>query len=99
MDKLIFQYYFNTEVIPRLIKLSLVYAPLEKYNTYEYDESETLFMKEILEAVKSLSQYFEFDINELVKITGLPITKLWAAIGATLPEPEDPEPDDKQKKG
>ena len=71
------------------------YAPLEKYNTYEYDESETLSMKEILEAVKSLSQYFEFDINELVKITGLPITKLRAAIGATLPEPE---PDGKQKK-
>ncbi len=98
VDKLIFQYYFNTEVIPRLIKLSPVYAPLEKYNTYEYDESETLSMKEILEAVKSLSQYFEFDINELVKITGLPITKLRAAIGSTLPEPEEPEPDDKQKK-
>lgn len=95
VDKLIFQYYFNTEVIPRLIKLSPVYAPLEKYNTYEYDESETLSMKEILDAVKSLSQYFEFDIKELVKITGLPITKLRAAIGSNLPEPE---PDDKQKK-
>ncbi len=98
VDKLIFQYYFNTEVIPRLIKLSPVYAPLEKYNTFEYDESETLSMKEILDAVKSLSQYFEFDIKELVKITGLPITQIKAAIGATLPEPQAPEPDDKQKK-
>ncbi|MDR1116103.1 MAG: hypothetical protein LBL33_08175 [Tannerella sp.] len=81
VDKLTFQYYFNTEVISRLVKLSSVYAPLVKYNTYTYDESETLSLKEILEAVKSLSLHYEFDVRELVKITGLPITKLKAAAG------------------
>ncbi|MDU1892746.1 MAG: phage minor head protein [Dysgonomonas sp.] len=98
VDKLIFQYYFNTEVIPRLVKLSPVYAPLAQYNNYEYDESETLSMKEILEAVKSLSQFFEFDINELKKITGLPITKLKAAISGTSPEPEEELGDNQKKK-
>lgn len=97
-DKLIFRYYFNEEVIPRLVKISPVYAPLEKYNSYEYDESETLTMKEILEAVKALSQYFEFDIKELVKITGLPITKIRSVIGVNEPEPErDPEDNSKKK--
>jgi SPP1 gp7 family putative phage head morphogenesis protein len=88
VDKLTFQYYFNTEVIPRLVKLSSVYAPLVKYNTYAYDESETLSLKEILEAVKSLSLHYEFDVRELVKITGLPITKLKAAAGQAPPEPD-----------
>jgi SPP1 gp7 family putative phage head morphogenesis protein len=50
-------------------------------------------MKEVLDAVKELSQYYEFDIKELVKITGLPITKIKAAMG--LPEPE---PGSAQKK-
>jgi hypothetical protein len=93
VDKLIFQYYFNMEVIPRLVNLSPVYEPLRRYNVFEYDESETLSMKEVLDAVKELSKYYEFDIKELVKITGLPITKIKAAMG--LPEPE---PGNTQKK-
>ncbi|WP_165025614.1 DUF935 family protein [Dysgonomonas sp. ZJ279] len=97
VDKLIFKYYFNSEVMPRLVKLSPVYAPLANL-TFEYDESETLSMKEVLEAVGTLSQYFEFNVEELVKITGLPITKLKAAIGQVPPEPEDPKTDDTQKK-
>lgn len=97
VDKLVFQYYFNTEVIPRLVKLSPVYAPLATYGTYEYDESETLSMKELLEALKSLSQYYEFDVKELVKITGLPITKIRAETGLISPEPEE-EPENNRKK-
>lgn len=87
VDKLIFQYYFNTEVKPRLVKLSSVYAPLANL-TLAYDESETLSMKELLEAVKGLSQFYEFNIDELVKVTGLPITKLRAITGQPDPEPE-----------
>jgi hypothetical protein len=97
VDKLIFQYYFNTEVIPRLVKLSPVYAPLQKYNNYEYDNSETLSIKEILEAIKALSQHYEFDVNELVKITGLPITKLKPVAGQADPQPEK-EPAKKDSK-
>lgn len=97
VDKLKFKYYFNTEVKPRLVKLSPVYAPLANL-TLEYDESETLTLKEILDAIKALAQYFEFDIEELKKITGLPITKLRAAMGQPLPEPEEPEPDNTEKK-
>ena len=90
VDKLLFKYYFNTEAKPRLVKLSPAYAPLANL-TFEYDESETLTIKEILDAVKVLAHYFEFDVKELVKITGLPITKLRAVMGQPLPEPEGPE--------
>lgn len=96
VDKLKFKYYFNTEVKPRLVKLSPAYAPLANL-TFEYDESETLTLKEILEAVKALSQFLEFDIEELKKITGLPITKLRAAIGQPPADPE-PEPGGTEKK-
>lgn len=92
VDKLIFKYYFNEEIKPRLVKLSPVYAPLENL-TFEYDESETLTMKELLEAVRDLSQYFNFDVEELKKITGLPITSIKSAIGVP-----DPEPTKEQKK-
>jgi len=92
VDKLIFKYYFNEEIKPRLVKLSPVYAPLEKL-TFEYDEAETLTMKEYIEAVKDLSIYFNFDVEELKKVTGLPITTIKTALGIT-----DPEQTEKQKK-
>lgn len=91
VDKLLFKFYFNEEVKPRLVKLSSVYAPLANL-TFEFDETETLSLKEILEAIKSLSQYYEFDIDELVRITGLPITALRKALGNTN------EPTTEQKK-
>lgn len=75
VDKLLFKFYFNEEIKPRLTKLSPVYAPLADL-TFEYDESETLTMKEIIEAVQGLSPYYEISAEELAKITGLPITKI-----------------------
>lgn len=83
VDKLLYKFYFNTEIKPRLVKLSPVYAPLANLS-FEYDESETLSMKEILEAVKGLAPYFEFDVAELAKISGLPITRLRATISEAL---------------
>lgn len=79
VDKLIFKYIFNTEIKPRLVKLSSVYAPLDQY-TFDYDESETLSMKEVLDAIKSLAPYFEFDVEELAALTGLPITSVKQAV-------------------
>jgi hypothetical protein len=75
VDKLLFKFYFNEEIKPRLITLSSVYAPLNNL-TFEYDESETLSLKEIIDALVKLSPYYEFDIAELVKLTGLPLTTL-----------------------
>lgn len=91
VDKLIFKFYFNEEIKPRLIKLSSVYAPLDKLY-FEFDESETLTLKEILEAIEKLSDYYDFDVEELVKITGLPILSIKAAIGgSTTPPAIDPQ--------
>lgn len=87
VDKLIFKYYFNTEIKPRLVKLSPIYAPLE-HLAFEYDESESLTMKELLEYTASLSQYYEFDVEELAKVTGLPITKLKTVVNGFTQEVE-----------
>ena len=93
VDKLIFKFYFNEEIKPRLVKLSSVYAPLENL-TFEWDETETLSMKELLTFIQGLSSFYEFDIEELQKITGLPITGLRKS-GFLNPEPE---PDPQKKK-
>ncbi|WP_321321433.1 DUF935 family protein [Labilibaculum sp.] len=85
VDKLLFRYYFNEEIKPRLIKLSSVYAPFENLS-FEYDEKESLTLTGILKAIKDLSQHYEFDLEELVKVTGLPITKLKAAVDKTTTE-------------
>lgn len=71
VDKLVFRFYFNEEIKPRLVKLSPVYAPLENL-AFEWDESENLTVDEIIKAIQGLSAYYEFDIEELERITGLP---------------------------
>lgn len=73
VDKLIFKFYMNEEIIPRLVKLSSVYAPLANL-TFEWDETESLTLKEKIQAVKDLAQYFDFDPEKLAELTGLPIT-------------------------
>lgn len=93
VDKLLFKFFFNEEIKPRLVKLSSVYAPLENL-TFEYDEKETLSLKETLELIKELSQYYEFEIDELVRITGLPISKVKSTIEGTNTD----KPDSQKKK-
>lgn len=73
VDKLIFKFYFNQEIKPRLVKLSPVYAPLEKLR-FEYDESESLSVKDIVDSISKLSPYYDFDFEELERVTGLPFT-------------------------
>lgn len=72
VDKLILKFYMNEEIMPRLVKLSSVYAPLANL-TFEWDETETLTLKEKIQAVKDLATSFDFDPEELAKLTGLPI--------------------------
>lgn len=95
VDKLIFKFYFNQEIKPRLVKLSPVYAPLEKLH-FEYDESENLSVKEIIDAISKLSLHYEFDIEELERVTGLPFTALKNIMGST-PPPDTPTDTEKKK--
>lgn len=91
VDKLVFRFYFNEEIRPRLVKLSPVYAPLENL-TFEWDESETLSVGDIIKAIQGLSAYYEFDIEELERITGLPFTGIKNA-GPTPPGAVEKERD------
>lgn len=72
-DKLLFQYVFNQEIIPRLIKISPVYAVF-KGCRLEWDDHETMTLKEYVEAIKNLAYTFDFDPEKVAEMTGLPIT-------------------------
>lgn len=72
-DKLLFQYVFNQEIIPRLIKISPVYSVF-KGCRLEWDDHETMTLKEYVEAIKNLAYTFDFDPEKVAEMTGLPIT-------------------------
>lgn len=76
-DKLLFQYVFNHEIIPRLVKISPVYAALEGCRL-EWDNRESMTLKEYIEAIKNLAYTFDFDPEAVADITGLPITDVKA---------------------
>jgi len=79
--KLSFKYFFNSEIRPKLIKLSPIYAPLANHS-FEWDNTESLNQKEIIEAISKLGNVFEFDAEEVATILGLPIigTKTFAPV-------------------
>lgn len=72
-DKLLFMYVFNKEIIPRLIKISPKYKVFENCKL-EWNNHETLSLKEYIDAIKNLAYTFDFDPEEVAKMTGLPIT-------------------------
>lgn len=72
-DKILYKYYFETEIIPRLVKISPVYSCLEGC-TLEWNDRETLSLKDFIEAISKLSYTFDFDPVQVSEITGLPIT-------------------------
>lgn len=82
VDKLIIKFYMNEEIMPRLVKLSSVYAPLANL-TFDWDETETLTLKEKIQAVKDLSTAFNFDPEKLAELTGLPITTVKETLAAS----------------
>lgn len=71
-DKMIFQFYFNYIIIPKLVKISPVYKPLERLKL-KWDDTESLSITEYIEAINKLAYTFEFDHEEVAKKTGLPI--------------------------
>ena len=74
-DKLLFMYAFNKDIIPRLIKISPVYSVLEGCKL-EWDNHETLTLKEYIDAIKNLAYTFDFDPKEVAEMTGLPIVAI-----------------------
>ena len=71
-DKLLFMYAFNKDIIPRLIKISPVYSVFEGCKL-EWDNHETLSLKDYIDAIKNLAYTFDFDPKEVAEMTGLPI--------------------------
>lgn len=71
-DGLFFKYFFNTQIIPRLVKLSPVYAPLINFKL-EYDNTETLNQKEIIDTVVKLGTQYDIDPVYITNVTGIPI--------------------------
>lgn len=71
-DKLLFKYYFNTQVRQRLAKISSVYSGFATH-TLVWDNQETLNIEKYIEGVEKLSVNYDFDIDEIRKRTGLPI--------------------------
>lgn len=69
---MIFQFYFNYIIIPKLVKISPVYKPLERLKL-KWDDTESLSITEYIEAINKLAYTFEFDHEEVAKKTGLPI--------------------------
>lgn len=74
-DKLRFMYLFNYDIIPRLVKISPAYAVFDRCKL-EWDNHETLTLKEYIDAIKSLAYTFDFDPEKVAEMTGLPITAL-----------------------
>ena len=69
---MLFQFYFNYIIIPKLVKISPVYKPLERLKL-KWDDTESLSITEYIEAINKLAYTFEFDHEEVAKKTGLPI--------------------------
>lgn len=74
-DKLLFMYAFNKDIIPRLVKISPIYSVFEGCKL-EWDNHETLTLKEYIDAIKNLAYTFDFDAEKVAEMTGLPITAL-----------------------
>jgi len=88
---LIIKFYLNEEIIPRLVKLSSVYAPLANL-TFDWDDTESLTLAQKITAVKDLAPYFKFDPEKLAKLTGLPITDVRDILSSVTPPPvNDPQ--------
>ena len=97
LDKFFVKVIINNQLIPRLVKISPIYASLANLK-FDWDDAETLTLKEFIDTVKALSAYYEIDIEELATRTGIPITGLKNAMATPPTDPEPPKPDPQKKK-
>lgn len=92
-DKLFIANLINQELIPRLLKLSPFYAPLQGH-CFEWDNSEVLDSNKIADLVTKLGPYFDIDPEQIEQKTGLKILGIKNSGESTTP----PEPDGTKKK-
>lgn len=71
-DKLFLKNLINQELIPRLIKLSPVYAPLENH-AFEWDNAEVFDANKLADLVVKLGTQFHIDPEYIERKTGIPI--------------------------
>ena len=62
----------NKKLIPLLVKLSPVYAPLKDLR-FEWDDEEPLTAEKLCEMMKTLGVYYDFEPEQVESITGLKI--------------------------
>ena len=71
-DKLFLANLINQELIPRLIKLSPFYAPLQGHY-FEWDNAETFDSNKIADLVVKLGPFFHIDPEQIEQKTGIKI--------------------------
>lgn len=74
-DKLFLANLINQELIPRLLKLSPLYAPLQGHY-FEWDNAEVFDSTKIADLVTKLGPYFDIDPEQIEQKTGLKILGL-----------------------
>ncbi len=91
-DKLFVKYIINSQLIPRLIILSSVYAPLNNL-TFDWDTSEEIEKGTMVDKAVALTNAgFELDHQILAEKTGMPIT------GIKKPIEQEKDGNDPKKK-
>lgn len=91
-DKLLVKNVINQQLLPRLMKLSQVYAPLANHY-FEWDNSETFSSKEIAEMANLLGSQFELDPEQISEKTGF---KILGQKSNYSPTPQQTEEDKKK---
>jgi hypothetical protein len=71
-DKILVKHIINDELIPLLVKLSPIYAPLDGL-TFVWDDEEGMTIEKLCEVISKLGNYFDFDPEQVEQITGLKI--------------------------
>lgn len=71
-DKLFLQNLINQQLIPRLIKLSPVYVPLQNHY-FEWDNAEVFDSAKLADLVTKFGQHFYIDPEYIQQKTGIPI--------------------------
>jgi hypothetical protein len=71
-DKRFIKNLINNELIPKLALLSPRYAGLTGLS-FQWDDAKEMSATEIIESVAKLGTQFEFDVEKLAELTGLPI--------------------------
>ena len=87
-DKLLVKNIINQQLIPRLIKISPVYLPLQNH-FFEWDDTEVQTQEDVRNMISTLAPYFELDTEEISNKTGLTILAQRSNSFQSLPEQDE----------